>query len=86
LRNASAPDCCYNKHCPTYDYPVIPSAIADEVNAVAKLEHYYGKEYHRLHRPSVAARDDVCTRNVHRVLSTTHSPQPATATSACRHD
>jgi hypothetical protein len=42
-QNASAPDCCYYMHCPTYDYPVIPSAIADEVNAVAKLEHYYGK-------------------------------------------
>jgi hypothetical protein len=36
-------------HCPTYDYPVIPSAMADEVNAVAKLEHYYGKVDHRLH-------------------------------------
>ena len=48
-QNASAPDCCYYMHCPTYDYPVIPSAIADEVNAVARLEHYYGKVDHRLH-------------------------------------
>ena len=48
-QNASAPDCCYYMHCPTYDYPVIPSVENDEINAIARLEHYYGKVDHRLH-------------------------------------
>jgi hypothetical protein len=48
-QNASAPDCCYYLHCPTYTYPVIPKTESDEINAIAKLEHYYGKVDHRLH-------------------------------------
>lgn len=48
-QNASAPDCCYYLHCPTFDYPVIPKVESDEINAIAKLEHYYGKVDHRLH-------------------------------------
>ena len=42
-QNASAPDCCYYLHCPTFEYPVIPKVESDEINAIAKLEHYYGK-------------------------------------------
>ena len=30
-QNASAPDCCYYLHCPTYDYPVIPMLESDEL-------------------------------------------------------
>ena len=48
-QNSSAPDCCYYLHCPTFGYPVIPKVESDELNAIAKLEHYYGKVDHRLH-------------------------------------
>ena len=48
-QNASLPDCCYYLHCPTYAYPVIPMTESDELNAEARLEHYYGKVDHKLH-------------------------------------
>ena len=48
-QNKDAPDCCYYLHCPTFDYPVIHTVESDEINAIAKLEHYYGKVDHRLH-------------------------------------
>ena len=48
-QNASLPDCCYYLHCPTYQYPVIPMTESDELNAEARLEHYYGKRDDRLH-------------------------------------
>jgi len=47
-QNASLPDCCYYLHCPTYEYPVIPSTLRDEMNAEARLAHYYGKVEKRL--------------------------------------
>lgn len=47
--NASAPDCCYYLHCPTYGYPVIPMTESDELNADARLQHYVGNVDDRLH-------------------------------------
>ena len=48
-QNASAPDCRYYLHCPTYDYPVIPMLESDELNAEALLKDYIDKVDHKLH-------------------------------------
>jgi len=48
-QNASAPDCCYYLHCPTYGYPVIPMPDSDVRNAEERLRHYKGEVAQRLH-------------------------------------
>ena len=45
--NASA--CCYYLHCPTFDYPVLPTTEGDVTNARLREQFYVGKLDQKVH-------------------------------------